>query len=174
MPTSYELIKDFAGPVATLIAAVTAVYVTSRFSRSQLRIAESQRDIALDKLKYDLFEKRYEIYQACKDLLEHISLVTDVTKSDASRIRSLYIKIDEARFYFPKAITGYLIYIHRECEAFLQHLAERDQINVDDAEKWSRMAELLSQHQAELRQAYATLPEMFESSLAFRQLTAPQ
>jgi hypothetical protein len=168
--TWYDIAKDFAGPVAAFIGATVAAFITFTFGRAQIRIAQSQRDIALDKLKYDLFEKRYEIYEACKTLIEDVVLVSDIAKCDAGKIRSLYIKIDEARFYFPRTIVGYLIYVHRECEAFLQLLGERNLINSDD-EKWSKSADVLAKHQAELRQVYAGLPEIFEDSLAFPQLT---
>ena len=77
-----DLAKAFAGPVATIIAASTAAWITYRLGREQVRIAaaqattaaaqaataaaqeeiaKSQRDIAYDKLKWDLFGKRYEI-----------------------------------------------------------------------------------------------------------------
>ena len=101
--TVYQLLSDLASPVVTLITALIAGFITITFARNQTQIAQSQRDIALDKLKFDLFEKRYEIYQACKTLLEYVPFITDIEKSDPSKIRSLYIKLDEASFYFPPA-----------------------------------------------------------------------
>src|SRR6516164_426944 len=100
----YDILKDFAGPVVTFIAAVVATSITYVINRNQFRIAQSQRDIALDRLKFDLHTKRYEIYEAAKSLLEHIALVNDVKKCDPGKVRILYIKLDEARFYFPPEI----------------------------------------------------------------------
>ncbi len=168
----YELFKDFAGPAATFVAAIAAIVVTAIFNVAQLRIAKSQRNIALDKLKYDLFEKRYEIYEAAKALLEYIPFISDLQKSDATKIRSLYVKIDEARFYFPPDIRAVLDATHNCCELFFSHLAERDRLNIDDRERWSQLAETLAQDQSALRAIYASLPEKFETSLAFSQLTA--
>ena len=80
--TAYEFATDFAGPIATVIAAVA---------------------IAADKLKIDLFEKRYEIYLAAKALLTcavnygHERLATE-------KIVELKIKLDEARVFFPSDI----------------------------------------------------------------------
>ena len=37
-----ELAKAFAGPVATIMAAIAAVTVTYRFGKQQIRIAEAQ------------------------------------------------------------------------------------------------------------------------------------
>jgi hypothetical protein len=68
----YELIKDFTSPVVTLSAAIVAGLITITFARIQANIAESQRDIALDRLKFDLFQRRYDIYEAAKQLIEHM------------------------------------------------------------------------------------------------------
>jgi len=167
----YQFAKDFASPIVTLIAATIAGIITFTFARVQARIAGSQRDIALDKLKFDLFRNRYEIYEAAKALLEYVPFITDIDKSDASKIRSLYVKIDEARFYFPSDIRTVLDEIHDRCELFFTHLAERDTIIIDDREKWSCLAKILSEDQAALRTAYASLPRTFEKTLAFKQLT---
>ena len=168
----YSFFKDFAGPLATLLAAITAVVVTVLFNLQQLRIARSQRDIAHDKLKFDLFNNRYAIYEAAKSLIEYVSFISDIEKTDANRIRTLYVTLDEARFYFPSDICKHLRELHDRCERFFEHLAERDRINLDDREKWSQMAEVLASDQSALRAIYASLPATFESSLAFKQITS--
>src|SRR6266566_8868275 len=150
----YDVLKDFASPVITLITALIAGFITFTFNRNQAQLARSQRDIALDKLKFDLFEKRYEIYQACKTLLEYVPFITDIEKSDSQRIRSLHIKLDEASFYFPPDINAHLVYIVHQCETFLEHVAERENISPDDDEKWSKLADTLTGEQAELRQLW--------------------
>jgi hypothetical protein len=66
--------EAFASPIATVIAAFAAIIVTWRFSVAQLAIAQSQRDIALDKLKLDFFPQRRQTYQTAKSLLEYVSL----------------------------------------------------------------------------------------------------
>jgi hypothetical protein len=167
----YEILKDFASPVVTLIAAIVAGCITFTFARIQARIAESQRDIALDRLKFDLLQRRYAVYEATKELLEYLPFIHDLEKSNASKIRLLYIKLDEARFYFPPDICSFLKEIHGRSEAFFEDLAKRDRLNIDDRERWSKLADILAGHQAAFRTIYASLPEKFESSLAFEQLT---
>ena len=167
----YEFLKDFASPIVTLVAAGFAGVITFTFARIQARIANSQRDIALDKLKFDLFNHRYQIYETAKALIEHISFISDLEKSEPDKIRSFYIKLDEARFYFPADIRVVLEEIHATCERFFGHLAERDRVNIDNREEWSRLAEALANDQATLRKIYSGLPRTFESALAFRQLT---
>jgi hypothetical protein len=49
------------GPLATIFAALIAVVVTGALGIAQWRIARAQKDIAYDKLKLDLFEKRHSV-----------------------------------------------------------------------------------------------------------------
>src|SRR5262245_23327718 len=83
------------GPVATVIAAITAALITLTFGCIQARIARSQRDIALDKLKFDLFAKRYEIYATVRTYIEHVVKHQDVEKIDLATLRMLSVKMDE-------------------------------------------------------------------------------
>jgi hypothetical protein len=85
--------------------------------------------------------------------------------------RSFYVKLDEARFYFPPDIRAQLETIHATCERFFAHLAKRNRLNIDNREEWSQLADALTADQVELREIYASLPKSFEPALAFRQLT---
>ena len=169
--SAYQIVKDFAGPVAVIIGSAVASRIAYVFGKAQKQIAASQRDIALDKLKFDLFKSRYEIYEAAKALIEHVSFVSDIQKCDPTKVRTLYIKLDEARFYFPRDICTFLDDLHAKCELFFSHLAMREQFNIDDSEQWSKTADLLAADQSALREIYASLPRTFEQSLAFKQLT---
>jgi hypothetical protein len=66
MSIYYDVARDFAGPTATVVAAVVAAWVTFHFNRIQMETARTQRDIAFDKLKLETLENRYEIYSAAK------------------------------------------------------------------------------------------------------------
>jgi hypothetical protein len=75
----YKLFHDFAGPVATIIAATAALVVTWRFNSRQANIAEQQAatarqqaDIASMRLQYDLFERRFRVYNEAKTLLVYL------------------------------------------------------------------------------------------------------
>jgi len=169
--TTYQVLKDFAGPTAAIFGAIAAGFITFVISKGQRRIAQSQRDIALDQLKFNLLQRRYEIYQATKELLEYVPFISDIRKSDSTKIRTLAVKMDESRFYFPPDICNFLHDTHARCEVFLTRLGQRENINIDDAEKWSAMADALAKDQAALRMNYQSLPEVFEKSLSFQQLT---
>jgi hypothetical protein len=60
----YEVLKELAGPAATIIAAFAALYVTAYFGRHQKRIAEERARVAKEKLRYDLFDRRLEIFSS--------------------------------------------------------------------------------------------------------------
>lgn len=109
-----EFFEKFAGPIATVIASLSAAAVAITFGRLQAKIARAQAatveaqkdiaqanlDIAFDKLKYDLFARRYEIYIAAKQLIETIFNQSPINVADP-KIKELRIKVDEARFFFP-------------------------------------------------------------------------
>lgn len=109
-----------------MIAATVAVAVTYRFGKIQAGIAESQaktaeaakeiarsqRDIAFDKLKHDLFDKRYEIYSTARAPIEHVS----GNKFDGvhdRRLGEMRLKLDEAKFFFPPRETAIFMTIER-------------------------------------------------------------
>ena len=84
----YEILHDFAGPVATIMAAIAALVVTSRFSSRQADIAEQQAatarqqaDIASMRLQYDLFDRRFRVYNEAKSLLAYCSISNVRTSS---------------------------------------------------------------------------------------------
>jgi hypothetical protein len=94
--TWFDFFKTFAGPIATVVASATAGGVAIWFgvvqagiARSQAATAAAQKDIAdaqlkiaFDKLKHDLFDKRYEIYLAAKEVIEAIFNRSPVNDAD--------------------------------------------------------------------------------------------
>lgn len=166
----YNIMKDFASPILSLITAILAATVAIRIGNLQAQIGKAQRDIALDKLKFDLFTKRYEIYEAAKRLIEHLVMVSDMMKQDATLIRQLYITMDEARFFYGPDICAFLDRLHDASEAFLTLLGERENMNIDDSDKWADTADRLALRQKRLREIYASLPVTFEPALSFDQL----
>jgi hypothetical protein len=165
----YDALKDFAGPLATVFAALVATAITAIFAIAQARIARAQKDIALDKLKFDLLERRYRIYEAAKQLIEYIALHRDTDKINTDKVKQLYVTIDEARFYFDPDVRDFLTVLTDRAEAYYTVLFERDHISIDDP-KWSATGDWLAERLAELRGMYADLPSKFEKALRFSQL----
>jgi hypothetical protein len=88
------------GPIATIFAALMAVIVTGMLGCAQWRVARAQKDIAFDKLKLDLFERRYRLYKNVErisfDIMRaELSGTVTFTQED---VRSL----DEGVFLFSK------------------------------------------------------------------------
>ena len=169
MHSHYEVLKDFAGPFATVVASIIAAAITVVFAIAQVRIAKSQKDIALDKLKSDLFEHRYKIYDAAKNLIEYISSNGDTHKIDRNKIAKFYVTIDEARFYFDLDIQNFLEALTYEAENFITELYGRDNLSTEDP-KWTAAGKLLASRLALLRVMYVELPNKFEHALSFTQL----
>ncbi|MGB7037404.1 MAG: hypothetical protein WBD71_17995 [Xanthobacteraceae bacterium] len=169
--TWYMIAKDFAAPVATIIAAFAAVWVTRSLNLQQIEIAKAQRDISLDRLKHDLFQKRYEVYVAAKSLIEYVKRESDFKKIDSSRIRELRVILDEARFFFGPEIRSHLSEIDQTCEALLNGLALKWQIQDDSSDpKWAIAIQQLGDASRKLAAMYSILSEKFEPSLRFDQL----
>ena len=88
----YQVVKDFAQPVATLGAA-SAVAV---FAYRQWRTADEQAKTALDKLKLDLFERRYAIYVELKKVLKTVLNEGNRPTFNEYEIVASYVILDEA------------------------------------------------------------------------------
>jgi hypothetical protein len=164
-------LKDFAGPLATIIAATAAVLVTIFFNMRQTGIANSQKEIALDNLKHNVFEKRYEIYTAAKSLIEYAMHQSDLEKTDSAHIRELRVTLDEARFFFGSEVRAFLAEIDQAAEDLLQGVALKLQFDSPDHPRWSEAMDKLGSASRKLSAMYAELPEKFERALRYDQLT---
>jgi hypothetical protein len=163
----YAILKDFAGPIATIIASVTAASITWYFASRQAQIAaqqahtaKQQADTALDQLRYNLFEKRYAIY---KDIQELIRLL--INKSHSSDFNAFdviphYVVMSEARFFFPSKIYAWIEELEKDCQSFLASRPSRSTNPSAFAEKTQRLVNKMSD-----------MPERFQEELGFRQLT---
>jgi hypothetical protein len=171
MILTYDLFKDFAGPVAIVLAATVAASITWYFNRRQTQIAETQRDIAIDNLKVAVFEKRYEIYVAAKSLMETIAREQDFQKMDDAKIRSLHVTLDEARFFFPEQTRAFLEEISTTCERCISAKGRRSLLNPDDDSRWRTLSEEVTTLSLALDEMYRALPSKFEGALALKQLT---
>ena len=165
----YDTLKDFAGPAATAFAALVATLITGSFAIAQYRLARAQKDIALDKLKHDLFERRYKIYSAAKETIEYITTHRDTDKIDTTKIRDLRITIDEARFFFDRETREFLERLVALSEDYYSTLYRRDHISIDDPQ-WGAVGGQLATYINEFRKLYADLPKAFEPALRFSQL----
>jgi hypothetical protein len=113
----YEFFRNFAGPLATVIATGVAAWITFRFSSKQAEIAQSQADVALDKLKFDLFERRINTYDAIREVIGEIVRHGVVTNQST---HAFLRAIDKVEFLFGPEIKIYLDGLYK---ALLHHHA---------------------------------------------------
>jgi hypothetical protein len=73
---AYQIFHDFLGPVATLLAAGAALGVTWRLGKGQLQIGEQQStaarqqaELAAVRLRHDLFDRRFELFDTTRTFL---------------------------------------------------------------------------------------------------------
>jgi hypothetical protein len=161
-------------PVATIFAALIAILVTGSLGIAQWRIARAQKDIALDKLKLDLFVKRYAVYDAARKITEYIvTRKTEVVfdyENEIKQIREWTSIIAEADFYFDHETR-------KTCKQLLflveEYVSEAARLKVARPENPER--EVIQARQRtvviQLEDMWESLPTLFEKSLKFKQLT---
>jgi hypothetical protein len=154
--SAYEVLKDFAGPVATMFASVAAAY----FAYAQLRIAR-------EKLRLEMYPELRKIYEATKELITMVANATNIDRMDSSKIRSLYVTLDEGRFYFDHKLRSKLDDIAKLCEEYFMGLAKSDEAARSDRVLPPAQAERMVEITSTLRQIYADLPKTFEPTLKF-------
>ena len=92
MMDMYLVVKDFAAPIATIAAATAAAFVT-------VTIQQQNYKVARDRLKLDLFDKRYEIYTATRDLLLLLLINPDINEPAVDTdLKRIFAKMAEAPF----------------------------------------------------------------------------
>ncbi len=176
MHAAYQFTKDFAGPIATVIAAVAATGITyflghsqTKIASAQKQIAQSQRDIAYDRLKYDLFKERYGFYVTAKHLIEKISGNRFPLGIHDPELRAMRIKLDEARFFFLPRETGLFSRIETLAA---EHEGARSVMEKTNNETDRRKAgNMAAENLMELVRAYETLTPDMEPELGFTQFT---
>jgi hypothetical protein len=106
----YSVAKDFAGPVATLVASVVAVFVTRRLglrqveiAQQQAKIAQQQADLAGEKLRHDLYNRRFEIFTSFFDFYNAMNAWNEAPTPEQQAARERFFRAsEESVFLFPK------------------------------------------------------------------------
>jgi len=177
----YQIAKDFAPTALTFIAAVVAVLVNIWFNRRQSATATRAADIAHDRLRFDLFDKRYEIYTAAKEAIE-IALARSEEDKEPEELSVLFIKFNEAHFFFPEDVYVFLNQLRNDINIFLRRnyvhrMKEAQNEGTQDAQmrqsilqEGTNMLEL----KRELYEKLTGLPKTFAHALAFPRLTSAE
>jgi hypothetical protein len=158
------------GPLATILAAIIAVLVTGILGLAQWRIARAQKDIAYDKLKLDLFDKRYAIYQAALSLSRQFMPSNKQIPSD--RLDELHDMLLEASFFFSAdvvALTRRIYNLSFEWQQQAEALSSVDDpLSGKLREEFVRRQVLIPKEMGRLK---IIVDGVFLQDLSFKQLT---
>jgi hypothetical protein len=166
----YTLLKDFASPVATIVASIAALGITWRLGRGQIAIAKEQKNIAQlqaeltdIRLKHDLFDRRIKMFNAARDLVLEVFHHNDV----ADGVWNAFVRDTEAaEFLFKKSITDYIVLLRNRAAA-LRGVARKleDQALVPGPER-DEYARIKEQNVAWFQKQFEVLIPAFRQALA--------
>ena len=115
----YGVIKDFAQPVATVLAAFAVAF----FAYRQWWTAHQQARTALDQLRNNLFDRRYEIYKTTRQLLRTLLNDTRRPGFSAFDVAQYYVVLDETIFFFPPSLCNWLSLARKDFQQLLEEHA---------------------------------------------------
>jgi hypothetical protein len=162
-----DLFQEVA-PISTIILSATAIAISWFFSSAQAGTAKAQKDIALDRLNFDVFGKRYEIYEATRSLIDRVK-TQDRARLQSNELRALNLKIKEGCFFFDKQTQMFLDEVWTVSDRLLLTVAQREQMN-PESDEWLVLAKKLSDDDARLSEMYSRLLPTFERAMALTQL----
>jgi hypothetical protein len=156
------------GPLATIFAALIAVVVTGALGIAQWHIARAQKDIAYDRLKLDLFEKRHSVYKATWSLC--LALMPSNKRVPYERFGQWQNTLSEAPFLFPASVVEFTRKVHGLSFDWEQNAEVLESENLDESIRESiiRQQEKIPKEIGRLR---IMINAVFEPELSFRQLT---
>jgi hypothetical protein len=160
MPNS-EIFKELVGPLSTFIPSIAAIYISWFISSTQTRWAEA-------KFSFDIFNKRYEIYEATRSLIDRVR-EQDHAKLHPRELRALHLKIGEACFFFDEATQMFLEEIWSVSDRILLTRDQRKLID-EGSDEWLALGNSLSADDAKLSAMYSKLLPTFGRSMALTQL----
>jgi hypothetical protein len=145
MSCSYAVLRDFAGPIATVVAAIVVVGVTWRFSSQQAKTARGQ-------LRLNLFDKRYAVY---KDIQQHLKVYLDGAPR-SWLAAELFKSLDEAAFLFSPATCKWLQTVRDDTQASIADMGTGFDPDL----------------KTKLREHLGAMPKHFHDDLSLSQLTS--
>lgn len=96
-------VTSLLGPAATILAAVAAVTVTAIFAKKQTDIAREQARTAKEKLRHDLFERRWLVFVTALDLYYAMISWADVPTHEQAKAKDAFFRAyQQSGFLFSK------------------------------------------------------------------------
>ena len=104
--------------LGTLAVAGIAAVISTRIQSKQAETARRSWNTADTKLKLDLFDKRYTIFESAKDLITdaYLSGVNTIEANEYTRLRLLAGRTVGARWLLDEAIEVFIQHVVKEAE----------------------------------------------------------
>jgi hypothetical protein len=152
----YEILKDFAGPVATVIVAAFVGWITWSHNTTQTALARYN-------LRINLFERKYAIYVAARETLSYLCS-TRPDDIDWNRVTAWSFKIREARFFFGKEVLEFLDHV----QSMSENLSGKIEWQKEHPEEADGMADKIRKLQNLMSTELLRLPGIFERELQLK------
>jgi hypothetical protein len=134
-----------------------------RIGEQQAAAANAQAEIARDRLRFDQFDKRYEVFEAVRRLIR--TVVNDSAKLEfrAMDLAPLYARLNEAPLFFSQETCDLIESIRTDCEKFvaMNSIGAPPPPPIETPEKWVLATKLVA--------ALNNLPQRFVPELGLTQ-----
>jgi hypothetical protein len=157
-----EVFLKVTGTIAPIVASIAAIWVTCSFNSRQLKVAEAQaatadaqRKIAAARLNFDLFEKRYAVFEATRALWVDVVQNGDVNSPLLNRF---LFEIADAEFLFESEVPLYL-------DAFRRRIIKLRRLHKKAETNDEKSGELEDEQMTELSDELPTLIATFKRYL---------
>lgn len=143
-----QTFTQLAGPIATIIASLTAGGIAVWLGRSQVASARLQAETANDKLVLDLFDRRLKIYSQAREVVA-AAMRNGTTNMDQQF--EFLRAVDGAKFLFGPEVTEYLDGLYKNLVALqyandeLAHGSDRTAAGKRRAEKFDKVQDFYNQ-----------------------------
>lgn len=115
--------------MACIDSTVISPFVTLFVGLAAAFIGFQQWRLAQRKLKYDLFDRRYKVYDATRKFL--VSVLREAEAKDEF-VREFIIGTSDAEFLYPKDLVEYLDSLREHAFLMRKHQRARDNLPVSD------------------------------------------
>jgi hypothetical protein len=102
--STIKLLEKFIPAILAFFAAIVA----SGIAYGQYRTSRNQLQVAQERLKFDLFEKRFAVYKATSSLIQTVAVQGQLVPSD---LQDFYKAISGAEFLFDDETRDYYMKI---------------------------------------------------------------
>ncbi len=154
LATEYKPVVDFVTACLTPLIAIALAYIAWR-----------QKQIAQNKLKLDLFEKRFKLYQKIEAYIVQAEAIFEQPKDEMKHAQEMYDIIASSGFLFSNSRIECLLIELRDLGN--SHIADRKMLeNTNDAGKKEELIKRIEEDRQKLRNKFKELPQKLQPLIA--------